>query len=100
MTLEVIEGFAAAFAAPQRLAGSRAEFGEQFGVFRTALRASHLLLAEQRTSAGSVDRRRDAVLAQLPPSVLAHPVGGPGRRQHGADGRLRDSFALQRKLDL
>src|SRR5215510_1603463 len=84
MTLEVIEGFAAVLATPQRLAGGRAEFGEQFGVFRTALRAFHLLLAEQRAAAGSVDRRRDAIFPQLPPSVRAHPVGGPGRRQHGA----------------
>jgi hypothetical protein len=50
MTLEVIEWLAAALATPQRLAGGRAEFGQQFGILRTALRTGDLLFAEQRTA--------------------------------------------------
>jgi hypothetical protein len=50
MTLEIIERFAASLAAPQRLAGGRAEFGQQFGILRTALRTGVLLLAEQRAA--------------------------------------------------
>src|SRR5207237_5180467 len=100
VTLEIVERLAAALAAPQRLAGGRAEFGEQFGIRRAALRACYLLLAEQRAAAGAVDRRRDAVFPQFSPSILAHPVRGPGRRQHGADRRPGKAFALQRQLDL
>src|ERR1700758_18793 len=94
MTLEIIEGFAAGLAAPQRLAGGRAEFGQQLGMVRTALRAGYLLHAEQRAARACAHRWRDAVLLQLAAAILAHPVGGPGRRQHGADSRLRKSLAL------
>src|ERR1700758_4408424 len=87
MTLEIIKGFAAGLAAPQRLAGGRAEFGEQLGIIRAALRARHLLHAEQRAAGACRLRRRDAVLLQFAAAILAHPVRGPGRRQHGADFR-------------
>src|SRR5262245_48158066 len=80
VTFELVEWFTAALAAPQRLAGGRAEFGERLGIDRAALRARHLKLAEQRAPAGAGDRRGDAVFVQLPPAVLAHPVRGPGRR--------------------
>src|ERR1700744_5105102 len=99
MTLEIIKGFAAALATPQRLAGGRAEFGQQFGISRTALRARDLLLAEQRAAATSGLRRRNAVFAQLAAALVAHPVGGPGRRQHGADFWPPKTLALQRQLD-
>src|SRR4051794_28898674 len=99
MTLEIIERFAARLATPQRLAGGRAEFGQQLGIPRTALRARHLLLAEQRAARAGSLRRRDAVLAELVAAVLAHPVGGPGRRQHGADGRPCETRTLQRQFD-
>jgi hypothetical protein len=49
-TLEIKERLAAAIAAPQRLAGGRTEFGQQFGILRTALRTRDLLLAKQRAA--------------------------------------------------
>src|ERR1700723_2579843 len=100
MTLEIIKGFTAALATPQRLAGGRAEFGQQFGIFGAALRASHLLLAEQRAAAASSLWRRNALVPGLAAAVVAHPVGGPGRRQHGADFWAAATFALQRQFDL
>src|SRR6187399_815031 len=99
MTLEIIERLAAALAAPQRLAGGRAEFGQHFGMAGAALRARHLLLAEQRAAGTRGLRRCDAVFPELAAAVLAHPVGGPGWRQHGADFWPRDAGALQRQLD-
>src|SRR5258707_4850396 len=83
VTLEIIERLAAALAAPQRLAGGRAEFGQQFGVLGTALRARHLLLAEQRAARARCLRRRDAVFPELSPPPHAAPCRGPGRRQPG-----------------
>src|SRR5215467_13609145 len=99
MALEVIERLAAASAAPERLAGGRAEFREQFGILRATLRTLNLLDAEQRPARACGQRRRDAVVFQLAATVLAHPVGGPGRRQHGADARIRKAGTLQRDLD-
>src|SRR4051794_7325862 len=99
MTLEIVERLAAAFAAPQRLAGGRAEFGKHLGIVRTALRARHSLLAEQRTAGACGLRRRDAVFPELAAAILAHPVGGPGRRQHGANFWPRETGALQRQFD-
>src|SRR5664279_4829432 len=84
VTLEIVERFAAALAAPQRLAGGRAEFGQHFGILGTALRTRHLLFAEQRAAATARLRRRDAVFPQFPATIFAHPVGGPGWRKHGA----------------
>src|SRR5260221_13716129 len=98
MTLEIIERFAAALAAPQRLAGGLSELGKHFGFFRAALRARHLLFAEQRAAAASRLRRRDAVFPEFAAAIVAHPVRGPGRRQHGADFRPADALALQRQL--
>src|SRR5271165_74479 len=100
MTLEIIEGFAAALAAPQRLAGGRAELGKQLGVVRAALWAPDLLHAKQRTARACWLGRRNAVGRKLPPALLAHPVSGPGRRQHGAHLWVTKTFALQRQLDL
>src|SRR5438270_8884943 len=85
MALEIIERLATALAAPQRLAGSGAEFGKHFGILGAALRTAHLKLAEQRAARASPPRRRDAVFFQLSAAVVAHPVSGPGRRQHGAN---------------
>src|SRR5665213_4571965 len=99
MTLEIIEGFAAALAAPQRLAGGRAEFGQHFCFAGATLRARYLLLAEQRAARVRRLRRRDAVFPEFAAAILAHPVGGPGRRQHGADFWARDAGAFQRQLD-
>ena len=50
MTFEIIKRFAAALAAPQRLAGGRAKFGQQLGIPGAALRTGHLLFAEQRAA--------------------------------------------------
>src|SRR5258708_1587479 len=80
MTLEIIEWLPATPAAPQRLAGGRAEFGEHFGIVGAALRTRHRLHAEQRAAGASRLRRRDAVFLQLAAAVVTHPVGGPGRR--------------------
>src|ERR1700712_139185 len=85
MALEIVEWLAAALAAPQRLAGGRTEFGEHFGIVGAALRARHRLFAEQRAASASGLRRRDAIRFQLATAIVAHPVGSPGRRQHGAD---------------
>src|SRR5437868_1319326 len=100
MTLEIVERLAARLAAPQRLAGGRAEFGKHFGIGGAALRTGHLLLAEQRAARTGSLRRRDAVFAEFAAAVLAHPVGGPCRRQHGADFWMRNAGALQRQFDL
>src|ERR1035437_10526592 len=75
VTLEIVERFAAALAAPQRLAGGRTEFGEHFGILGAALRTRNLLYAEQRASAAARLRRRDAVLPELAAARLAPPVG-------------------------
>src|SRR4051812_22331425 len=100
MTLEVVEGFAATLAAPQCLARCRAEFREHFGVFRATLRTDDLLFAEQSPAAGAWQRRRNAVFPELAAAGLAHPVGGPCRRQHRADLRTVDAFAGQRRFDV
>src|SRR5437763_10505905 len=100
VTLEIVERLAAALAAPQRLAGGRAEFGEPFGILRTASRTCDLLHAEQRAARVRGQRRRNAVFPKLAAAVLAYPVGGPGRRQHGADVWMTKTFALQRQFDL
>src|SRR3954470_9204429 len=73
MTLEIIERLAAALAAPQRLAGSRAEFGEHFGIAGAALWARHSLHAEQRAAGAGWLRRRDAIFLQLAAAGIAHP---------------------------
>src|SRR5712671_6357419 len=99
MTFEVVERFAAAFAAPQRLAGSRTELRQHLGILGAALRTGHLLRAEQRTAGARGLRRRDAVFPELAAAVVAHPVGGPGWRQHGAHFWIAKTFALQRQLD-
>ena len=39
----------------------------------------------ERDRAGFALRRRDAVLGELAPAVVADPVGRPGRRERGAD---------------
>src|ERR1700692_3311663 len=65
MTLKIVERFAAVLAAPQRLAGSRTELGQHFGIFRAALRARHPLHAEQRAAGACSQRRRNAVFPQL-----------------------------------
>ena len=61
MAFEIVERLAAALAAPQRLAGGRTELGQHFGIPGAALRACHLLHAEQRAAGASSLRRRDAV---------------------------------------
>src|SRR5260370_29491502 len=99
MTFEIVERFAAAFAAPQRLAGGRAEFRQHLGVLGAALRARHLLHAEQRAAGAGGLRRRDAVRCELAAAVLAHPVGGPGRRQHGADFLISKALPPPRPPD-
>src|SRR5713101_6607704 len=63
MTFEIVERFAAALAAPQRLAGGRAEFRQHLGIPGAALRARHLLHAEQR-AAGVRGLRRPSSLIQ------------------------------------
>src|SRR6202012_4236611 len=93
MTLEIIKGFAAALAAPQRLAGGRAEFREQLGVAGAALRARDPLFGEPRAARTRGLRGGDAVFPELAAAVFAHPVGGPGRRQHGADFWLANAGA-------
>src|SRR6185503_1816965 len=42
----------------------------------------------------------DAELPELAPAVVADPVGGPGRRQDGADPDQSDAGRLQRRLDV
>src|SRR6185437_15342444 len=74
MTLEIIEGFAAGLAAPQRLAGGRAEFRQQLRVGRAALRARNVLHAEQCAARVCRLRRCDAVFPELAAAVL--PVVG------------------------
>src|SRR3954470_11663274 len=71
MTLEIVERLAAAPAAPQRLAGRRAEFREQFGIVGAALRTGDDLLAEQRTASTAGLRRCDAIFLQLAAPVVA-----------------------------
>src|SRR5665213_3274375 len=100
MTFKIIERLAATPAAPQRLAGGRAKFGQYFSIPRAALRASHLLLTKKCAAPRSRLRRRDAVFPELLPALLAHPVGGPGRRQHGAHPGIAKTRALQRQFDL
>src|SRR5947209_7202021 len=99
VTLEIIERLATVPATPQRLAGSRAEFRQNFSVFGTALRAPHQLHAEQRAAGACGKGRCDAVFLQLAPAVFAHPIRGPGRRQNGTDLRIEKSLALQRQID-
>src|SRR6478735_12159685 len=65
MTLEIIERFAAGPAAPERLAGGGAEFGQQLGIRRAALRARNGLLAEQCAARIRSLRRCDAVGMKL-----------------------------------
>src|SRR3954454_23786333 len=97
MTLEIVERLAAALAAPQRLAGRRAEFRNHLGIAGSALRTADYLLAEQRAAGAGCLRRRDAVFLQLAAAIVTHPVGGPGRRQHGANLWIAYAFALQRQ---
>src|SRR3954468_19715369 len=99
VALEIVERLAAALAAPQPLAGSRTKFRQQLGIAGAALRTGHHLRAKQRATAVSLLRRRDAVILQLAATVVAQPVRGPGRRQHGADLCMRNTFALKRQLD-
>src|SRR5258708_17630776 len=100
MTFEIVERFAAALAAPQRLAGGRTELRQQLGILRAALRTGHLLYAEQRAARASCLRRRDAVFPELAAAVFAHPVRCPGPCQHGAHFWIAKTLALQRQLDL
>jgi len=53
MALEGIERLPAGAAAPQRLAGGGAEFGDLLGIARAAARAGDLLDAEQRPPAAA-----------------------------------------------
>src|SRR5581483_4049109 len=99
MTLEIVEGLAAAPAAPQRLAGGRTKFGKYLGILRAALRTGDALYAEQCAPGARRTWRSNAVFAQLAAAILAHPVGGPGGRQHGVNFRIPKTFAFQRKLD-
>src|SRR3954453_4748930 len=85
--LEIIERLATIPATAQRLAGSRAEFRQNFSVFGTALRTPDLLHAEQRAAGACGNRRCDTVFPQLAPAVFAHPIRGPRRRQNGTDLR-------------
>src|SRR5882757_10091713 len=80
VTLEIIKRFTAALAAPQRLAGGRTELRKHLGIAGAALRARHLLHAEQGAAGACGDRRRDTVVTEFAAPFLAHPVGGPGRR--------------------
>src|ERR1700722_8822278 len=100
MAFEIVERLATILAAPQRLAGSRSEFGEHLGIVRAALRTGHLLDAEQSAAGACGPRRRDAIFLELAPAVFAHPIGGPGRRQHGVHLGVADTRTLQRHLDL
>src|SRR5436309_1974981 len=99
MTLEIIERLAAAQAAPQRLARGRAELGQYFGVLGAALRARHLLRAEQRASSTPRLRWGNAIFAELAAAVLAHPIGGPGRRQHSPHLWIAKALAFEGLLD-
>ena len=98
MTLEIIERLAAAPAAPQRLAGGRAEFGQQFGILRAALRTRHLLLAEQRAA----ELRPAAARCRIPGACCGRPRSS-SRWSRPATARCErrpgDAGAFQRQLD-
>ena len=94
VALEVVERLAAGAAAPQRLAGGGAELGQTLRV-----RASRSAGRRPSSTPNSAPRpapgggRGDAVFAQLAAAVLGHPVGRPGRRQHGPHPRAAASPA-------
>ena len=96
MRLEVVERLAAGVARPQRLAGGRAEPAELAGVRAAALRAAHRQLPNATGPSPRGRRRRDAVLQQLAPARVAHPVGGPGRGQDRCAPRRCEPGRAQR----
>ena len=55
---EIIERFRTGAAAPQRLAGGRAEFGNALRVARAAARTRDVLFAEQRATRRLAFRRK------------------------------------------
>src|SRR3546814_1816306 len=55
--------------------------------------------ADARHVDGALGRRRNTVALQGRPAPLAHPVGGPGRRQPGFDSHRRHAVVGQRALD-
>src|SRR6185436_20572680 len=61
--LEIVEGFRAGLAAPQRLACGRAELGDSRGVRGPAFGAFHRLLMKQGTRGGTALWRSDPKLA-------------------------------------
>src|SRR5260370_40378057 len=79
-TFEIVDRLAATLASPQRLAGGRAEFREHFGIDGAALRARHLLDAEQCAAGASPLRRGGAVIPELAAADFARPRRGPGPR--------------------
>ena len=78
MTLEIVERFAAGLAAPQRLAGGRAELGQQLGIGGAALRT------------GDVPVRRTAR------GVSLRPAAARCRRRAACRGRPRSSSRWSR----
>src|SRR3569623_1745498 len=85
MALEIVKRFAAGLAAPEGLAGGRAEFGEKLRVLRAAWRTCDRLDAEQRPA-----RARCAPLAggsrraPAPARSRARSCSSPGSRNRSA----------------
>src|SRR5579883_1545896 len=90
--LEDVERLEAVAAPIVRLARRRAKLADALRVAAAAARASHRLRRLPR-------RRVDTERAQLAPSLLAQPLAGPGRREHGIDGGLAEAVAVERIAD-
>src|SRR5262249_39620999 len=100
VALEVVERFLACCTAPKRVARARPELAGEMGVLGAGARAGSRLVSEQQPTPAAGLGWGDAILAQLAPAILGQPVGGPGGRQHRADGSLGDTDAQQSDLDL
>src|SRR5262245_10733578 len=92
--LEIVEWLAAGRAAPQRLAGGRAERRDFCRRRRAAARAGHGLVGKERAAGGAGARCRwgDAAGGELGAALRGDVVRAPGRRQlaHDADvGKTR-----------
>src|SRR5690606_20255096 len=103
MRLEIVEGFATALAAIQRLAGCGAEAADQPRMGGTALWTGNGRVCTPQDAA-QVDRPLhgwgDAVASQRLPALLAHPVRGPGGRQHAFNVNLVQPPAPQDGADV
>src|SRR5678816_4613354 len=103
--LEMLERLAAGTAAPECLAGGRAERGEALGVLALAARTGECGDRTRNEAKGrafrEVDRagRNDAVAAQLGLPRIADPVARPGRGALHPDPGRAEAGVVERGDD-